>query len=77
MDYNKAFLSYDTVEGALCQTTENRVSQKQAAIDAVREIGLNQIKEIDRSWFKDEKVADMFFARLEILKSVETKGILK
>ena len=49
MDYNKAFLSYDTVEGALCQTTENRVSQKQAAIEAVKEIGLNQIKEIEHN----------------------------
>ena len=70
MDYNKAFLSYDTVEGALCQTTENRVSQKQAAIEAVKEIGLNQIKEIDRSLFSNEKIADMFFARLDILKNI-------
>ena len=70
MDYNKAFLSYDTVEGALCQTTENRVSQKQAAIEAVKEIGLNQIKEIDRSWFENKKIADMFFARLEVLKNI-------
>ncbi|MBQ7291103.1 MAG: hypothetical protein IJW76_05205 [Clostridia bacterium] len=77
MDYNKAFLSYDTVEGALCQTTENRVSQKQAAIEAVKEIGLNQIKEIDRSWFSNEKIADMFFARLEVLKGVETREMLK
>ena len=43
MDFNKAFLSYNTVEGALCQTAETRISQKQAAIEAVQKIGLNQI----------------------------------
>ena len=36
----------------------------------VKEIGLNQIKEIDRSWFENEKIADMFFARLDILKNI-------
>ena len=70
MDFNKAFLSYETLEGALCQTTEKRTSQKQAAIDAVSKIGLNQTKEIDRSWFSDDKTADMFFARLAVLKEI-------
>ncbi len=69
MDFNKAFLSYETLEGALCQTTERQVSQKQAAIDAVKKVGLNQIKEVDQSWFSDQKTADMFFARLNVLKS--------
>ncbi len=69
MDFNKAFLSYETIDGALCQTTERRISQKQAAIEAVKKIGLNQLKEVDISWFSDEKVADMFFKRLAILQN--------
>lgn len=70
MDFNKAFLSYETVDGALCQTTETQMSQRQAAIEAVRKIGLNQIGEIDLSWFDDRTRADMFFERLNILKQV-------
>lgn len=70
MDFNKAFMSYETVDGALCQTIETRMSQKQAAIEAVKKIGLNQIKEIDRSWFCDERTADMFFERLNVLKQI-------
>lgn len=68
MDFNKAFLSYESLDGALCQTTEGRVSQKQAAMDAVKKIGLNQTGEIDRNWFKDQKTAEMFFARLAVLQ---------
>ena len=71
MDFNKAFLSYDTLEGALCQTTGKRISQKQAAIDAVRTIGLNQLSEVDRAWFGDGRIADMFFARLDVLKDID------
>ena len=68
MDFNKAFLSYETVDGALCQTTETKMSQRQAAIEAVKKVGLNQISEIDRSWFDDAAKEDMFFERLNILK---------
>ncbi len=67
MDFNKAFMSYETIDGAICQTTDTRMSQKQAAIEAVKKVGLNQIKEIDRSLFANEKQADMFFERLSIL----------
>jgi hypothetical protein len=69
MDFNKAFLSYETTDGALCQTTERRISQKQAAIEAVQKIGLNRLKEIDRNWFPDKATADMFFERLDILSN--------
>ena len=69
MDFNKAFLSYETTDGALCQTTERRISQKQAAIEAVQKIGLNRLKEIDRNWFPDKAMADMFFERLNILSN--------
>ncbi|MGN1399342.1 MAG: hypothetical protein ACI4WG_05040 [Erysipelotrichaceae bacterium] len=70
MDFNKSFLSYDNIEGGLCQTTEPKITQKQAAVEAVRKIGLNQIKEVDRNWFFNEKQAEMFFARLAVLKEV-------
>ena len=43
MDFNRAFRSYDTLDGAGCLTTEERISQKDAAIIGVREIGLNQL----------------------------------
>lgn len=45
------------------------MSQKEAAIKAVKKIGLNQIKEIDENIFinaMDWK--DMFYKRLEILR---------
>lgn len=70
MDFNKSFLSYENIDGGLCQTTERRMTQKQAAIEAVRKIGLNQIRAVDRNWFFDEKQAEMFFARLAVLKEV-------
>lgn len=70
MDFNKSFLSYENIDGGLCQTTEPKTTQKQAAIEAVRKVGLNQIREVDRKWFFDEKQAEMFFARLAVLKEV-------
>ena len=69
MDFNQAFKAYDNVEGALCQTTLPRhISQKQAAIEAVREIGINQIKEIDKGWFEGrEQIYNMLMNRITIL----------
>ena len=72
MDFNKAFLAYDTLDGTLCQTNAKRQSQKDAALEAVRTIGLNQIAEIDPSWFSDPAAREMFFCRLSLLKG-ETK----
>ncbi len=71
MDFNKAFLSYEDIDGAICQTTDKKMTQKQAAIEAVRKIGLNQLKEVDKNWFADGKQAKMFFTRLSILKEIE------
>lgn len=70
MDFNKSFMAYENIEGAVCQTTESRISQKDAAIDAVKKAGLNQLREVDRAWFKDKKVEEMFFKRLALLKEV-------
>ena len=46
MDFNKAFQAYDTIEGARCQTASKNRSQREAAEEAVRRVGLNQIAEV-------------------------------
>ena len=74
MDFNQCFLSYDALDGAICQTVPwiagaPRTTQREAAIDAVKHIGLRQIKEIDINHFGDmKKEADTFCKRLEELR---------
>ncbi len=69
MDFNQCFLSYDTIEGANCQTVEKRMTQREAAIEAVKCIGLRQICEMDMGKFGEmEKEARMFRLRLDELK---------
>lgn len=71
MDFNQCFLSYDDEEGANCQSVlPKKMTQKEAAVEAVMHIGLRQIREMDMSKFKGrEKEAEMFGRRLHILKS--------
>lgn len=54
-----------------CQTVyPQRKTQREAAIEAVKNIGLNQIAEIDDSFFEgEEEWKTMFFQRLEELKA--------
>lgn len=70
MDFNQCFLSYDTIEGANCQTVlPEKMTQREAAIEAVKCIGLKQIREMDMSKFGDmKKEAEMFQLRLSELK---------
>ena len=70
MDFNQAFYAYDTIDGANCQTTFNvKMNQKEAAIDAVKHIGLNQIKDVSKGYFdKLPQYYNMFVERLEILR---------
>ena len=70
MDFNQTFLAYDTIEGANCMTTGNRkISQREAAVEAVKIIGLNQRNEIKDEWFEGrDKERNMFWNRLEKLK---------
>lgn len=72
MDFNYAFTSYDSLEGANCLTDEfHRLSQKEAAIQAVKKIGLNQISEIDPTIFEgNERLYRMFEQRLSFLQSI-------
>lgn len=75
MDFNQCFLSYDTIDGATCQTVPKRpVTQREAAIEAVRSVGLRQIREMDMSLFGDmKKEANMFLRRLDELKKYDGK----
>ena len=69
MDFNKAFLAYNTEDGALCQTTTEKISQKQAAVEAVRKVGFNLIRPLTDVRFPDGQTKEMFFTRLRILQS--------
>lgn len=71
MDFNQSFGSYDTIDGANCQTVyPEKRTQREAAIEAVRNIGLHQIKDIDGNLFEDKiEWKTMFFRRLEELKN--------
>lgn len=70
MDFNQSFLSYDTLDGANCQTVlPRRMTQRAAAIEAVKQIGLRQICEVELTIFGDmKKEAEMFQMRLNELK---------
>ena len=70
MDFNQCFLYYDDLEGANCQTVlPDRMTQREAAVEAVRKIGLRQIKEVDVSIFGSmKKEAEMFGKRLAELR---------
>lgn len=73
MDFNQRFLSYDYLDGANCQTVfPKRMTQREAAIEAVKQIGLRQVHEMDMSKFDCmEKEAKMFQMRLKELKKCE------
>lgn len=70
MDFNKAFQAYDTIEGSRCLTMPEPMSQMDAALDAVRQIGLNQREEVRREWFFDAAQGEMFQKRFNILLNV-------
>ncbi|MDE6887831.1 MAG: hypothetical protein K2P45_04195 [Eubacterium sp.] len=69
MDFNQSFHAYDTIEGANCQTAfGQQMTQKEAAACAVREIGLNQVKEVGKELFTWlPQYYEMFCTRLELL----------
>ena len=70
MDFNQCFLAYDTLDGANCQVFfPKRLTQREAAIEAVKQIGLLQIREVDMTAFENmEAEAKMFQCRLEELR---------
>lgn len=74
MDFNQCFGAYDTLDGANCLTVgKRRISQRQAAIEAVQAIGLPQKREVDPAIFgNDTAWAEMFRRRLAELKQYTT-----
>lgn len=77
MDLNQSFHAYDTLDGALCQTAlPRRLTQKEAAVEAVEKVGLNQVMEADRKWFASrENEYSMFCARRQLLDEVAKKRV--
>ena len=71
MDFNKAFTNYSSIDGGKCQTQRRKVSQKDAAIEAVEKIGLNQVAEVKKEWFSNMSDYEMFEKRLDILRAVD------
>ncbi len=69
MDFNQAFSAYDSVDGAGCQTIPGRkLSQREAALESVRQVGLNQMEEIEGGWFGGNADRwEMFRRRLELI----------
>lgn len=76
MDFNKSFLSYDTLDGARCQTCARRISQKEAALEAVCTVGVNQVAKVGAEWFARPEIREMFFRRLETVKAVLDRPVL-
>ena len=74
MDFNQAFGAYDTLEGAGCQTARTKgKTQKEAALEAVERIGLNQVKEIDAAWFNGrEQEYEMFRKRFAVINGLQS-----
>ena len=85
MDFNRAFNAYDDIEGGVCLTggwsegtsagsknTGKRMTQKEAALEAVSKIGLNQICAVSDEWFTGhDQWREMFRSRVGILHSVD------
>lgn len=76
MDFNQAFHAYETIEGAACQTClgnnarGRRMSQMDAAIEGVKAVGLNMLREPSEQIFSGhEELKKMFDRRLEILSA--------
>ncbi|MBQ6734213.1 MAG: hypothetical protein IJR00_04800 [Lachnospiraceae bacterium] len=73
MDFNRSFRSYDNMEGANCETCfPRRMTQKEAALEAVKNNGLHQIADIDPAWFRGRGEEEkMFMKRLQLLREAD------
>lgn len=69
MDFNRAFHAYEDMEGAGALTVfGEHFTQKEAALRGVREVGLNQIREVEEDCFRElPQFYEMFLRRLELL----------
>ncbi len=73
MDFNQAFRAYDQIDGANCQTCfGEKLSQREAALQAIQRIGLNQIRPFDEDLFDTlPEYREMFEMRLSVLKEAD------
>ena len=76
MDFNKAFKNYNNISGGKCLTTKESMSQMEAAVEAVKAIGIKLMKNIAKEYFVNNSAKRiMFLKRLNKLKSsIETMG---
>lgn len=70
MDFNVSFQAYDTLDGANCLTVGARkLTQREAAIEGVKAIGLRMIREVDLNQFAGmAQEREMFLRRLAELQ---------
>ena len=70
LDFNVSFQEYDKLDGANCQTViPRKLTQREAAIEAVQAIGLRQIRDVDLTLFVGmDQAREMFLLRLAELK---------
>lgn len=66
MDFNMSFQTYDKLDGANCLTVGSRkLTQREAAIEAVKTIGMRQICDVDMALFDGmDQEREMFQLRL-------------
>ena len=57
-----------TGECSRCLTTPEPTSQMDAALDAVRQTGLNHREEVSREWFDNAAQGELLRKRLDMLK---------
>ena len=78
MDFNRAFHSYDTLDGARCLTTGEPMSQKDAAIMGVKAVGLNLIhslpEDLPAFFFELNK---LFGTRLDVVFQMRLNLLLE
>ena len=69
MDFNQSFNAYDTIDGSNCLTGFGvKMTQREAALQAVEKIGLNQLCAVDSSIFERlPQFEEMFRKRLALL----------
>lgn len=70
MDFNQAFRAYDDMEGGNALTVfGEHITQKEAALRGVKEVGLNQVREVEEECFRElPQYCEMFYRRLKLLK---------
>lgn len=71
MDFNKSFKNYNNLKGGKCLTTKESMSQMDAAVEAVKIIGINLNKSTTFRYFNYNKAKSrIFFKRLNQIRHV-------